>query len=178
MALSRFAGGVPVSLFEPIAEHRSWPFSRSQGTFIFSLLNVLTQLSCKLILCLSSTIFSRWLAPLPDAVTTALAGAQALRAVNHSVSLIVGIVVVSVSEFELDYTEAELTAPLPSCFASCSQVVVFVLAIFGYKWVHHYERYSWIVCSIIYFKGDYQVRLGVVVKLFNQADLSYASRPI
>lgn len=38
--------------------------------------------------------------PFADAVTTALAGAQALRAVNHSVSLIVGIVVVSVSEIE------------------------------------------------------------------------------
>lgn len=60
MALSRYAGG--------------WP-----GTFVFSLLNILTQLAYS--------------------VTTALAGAQALHAINGSLSLIVGIVVVSVVVF-------------------------------------------------------------------------------
>ncbi|SCZ89419.1 BZ3500_MvSof-1268-A1-R1_Chr9g10404 [Microbotryum saponariae] len=85
MALFRFAGGIP-------------------GTFICSLLNVLTQLSYS--------------------VTNALAGAQAFHAINHSLSLIVGIVVVS--------------------------SVVFVLSIFGLAWVHRFARYCWIACFIIY----------------------------
>lgn len=85
MALTRFTGGIP-------------------GTFIFSLLNILTQLSYS--------------------VTTALSGAQALHAINHDLSLIVGIVVVS--------------------------VVVFVLSVFGYNVVQQFERYVWIVCFIIY----------------------------
>ncbi|GAA5920306.1 hypothetical protein JCM1841_004520 [Sporobolomyces salmonicolor] len=88
-----------------------WP-----GTAIFSLLNALTQLCY--------------------AVTTALAGAQALVAINHNLSLIVGIVILT--------------------------VVVFVLSIYGYRFLHYWERYAWIGCLIIYIiilglgkRGDY-----------------------
>ncbi len=76
-----------------------WP-----GTFIFSVLNIATQLAYS--------------------VTTALAGAQALHAVNGRVSLVVGLVVVS--------------------------VVVLVIAAYGYHLIHHVERYFWIVMFSVY----------------------------
>ncbi|GAA5864415.1 hypothetical protein JCM1840_000488 [Sporobolomyces johnsonii] len=93
-----------------------WP-----GTAIFSLLNALTQLCY--------------------AVTTALAGAQALVAINHNLSLVVGIVILT--------------------------VVVFVLSIYGYRFLHYWERYAWIGCLIIYIiilglgtRGDYDPHTG------------------
>ncbi|GAA5906634.1 hypothetical protein JCM5296_000716 [Sporobolomyces johnsonii] len=93
-----------------------WP-----GTAIFSLLNALTQLCY--------------------AVTTALAGAQALVAINHNLSLVVGIVILT--------------------------VVVFVLSIYGYRFLHYWERYAWIGCLIIYIiilglgkRGDYDPHSG------------------
>ncbi|GAA6061873.1 hypothetical protein JCM10212_000514 [Sporobolomyces blumeae] len=88
------------------------------GTGIFSLLNALTQIAY--------------------AVTAAIAGAQALRAINHDLSLTVGIVV-------------------------CT-VVTFALCIAGYQFLHIWERYAWIVCFIIYIiilglgrRGNYDV---------------------
>ncbi|BGP47565.1 hypothetical protein JCM10450v2_003428 [Rhodotorula kratochvilovae] len=71
------------------------------------------------------------------AISTAIAGGQALRAV-HGCSLAVGIAVLS--------------------------VVVLVLSIYGYRFVHYWERYAWIGCFIIYCivlglgsRGDYDV---------------------
>ncbi|GJN89429.1 hypothetical protein Rhopal_002409-T1 [Rhodotorula paludigena] len=70
-------------------------------------------------------------------VSTAIAGAQALRAI-HGCSLAVGIVVLT--------------------------LVVYLLALWGFKLVHYWERWAWIGCLIIYFivfglgsKGDYDV---------------------
>ena len=57
-------------------------------------------------------------------VTTALAGAQALHAINHRVSLVVGLVVVS--------------------------VIVLVIAAYGYFIIHYVERYAWIVMFSVY----------------------------
>lgn len=101
MALSRFAGGF-------------------YGCFVFSILNILTQLAYT--------------------VTVALQAAQALHAINSNLSLIVGIVIVT--------------------------VIVFVISIYGYQVLHHYERYAWIVSYIILViiiglgaKGGYQVDL-------------------
>ncbi|GAA5911571.1 hypothetical protein JCM8208_005680 [Rhodotorula glutinis] len=56
-------------------------------------------------------------------ISTAIVGGQALRAINGC-SLVVGIVVLT--------------------------VVVFVLCVFGYKHVHHWERWAWIGSFIIY----------------------------
>ncbi|KAH8651253.1 cytosine-purine permease [Xylariales sp. PMI_506] len=102
MALARFAGGFP-------------------GTFIFSILNLLTQIAYS--------------------VTTALAGAQALHAINGEISLTVGIVIVS--------------------------VIVLVLTVYGLKVVQLWENWAWIVCLIIYFivmglgaRGGYDVNKG------------------
>ncbi|GAA5837601.1 hypothetical protein JCM11251_002022 [Rhodosporidiobolus azoricus] len=90
-----------------------WP-----GTAIFSILNALCQLCY--------------------ATTTSLAGAQALRAINNDLSLIVGIVILT--------------------------VLVLLLCIWGYQFLHYWERYSWPVWLIIYFivlglgrRGDYDV---------------------
>jgi purine-cytosine permease-like protein len=76
-----------------------WP-----GTFIFSILNIFVQLAYS--------------------ITTAIAGAQALHAINTNVSLIVGIVVVS--------------------------IVVLVIAAYGYNLIHYVERYAWVVMFAIY----------------------------
>lgn len=53
-----------------------------------------------------------------------VAGAQALHAINGSVSLIVGIVVVS--------------------------LVVLVIAAYGYHLIHHVEKYAWVILFTIY----------------------------
>ena len=55
---------------------------------------------------------------------SSVAGAQALHAVNESVSLIVGIVVVS--------------------------IVVFFVAAYGYNLIHYVERYAWVLMFAIY----------------------------
>jgi len=88
------------------------------GTGIFSLLNALTQIAY--------------------AVTAAIVAAQALRAINHGLSLTVGIVV--------------------------STVITLVVCLAGYKILHYWERYAWIACFIIYLiilglgsYGDYDV---------------------
>lgn len=57
------------------------------------------------------------------AVQAAIAGGQAIRAVNGA-SILVGVIVVS--------------------------VCVLVVAFFGYRVVHAFERYAWIGCFIIY----------------------------
>ncbi|KAK4051357.1 hypothetical protein OIV83_002841 [Microbotryomycetes sp. JL201] len=74
-------------------------------------------------------------------VTTAIAGAQVLRAVNHSLSLVAGIIIIS--------------------------AVVFVICIFGLRWAHYFERYCWAVCLVIYViilglgsRGKYDVNAG------------------
>jgi hypothetical protein len=91
------------------------------GTAIFSILNAMTQLMY--------------------AVTTVIVGAQALRSINHDVSLVVGIVILT--------------------------VVVALLCIWGYQFLHLWERYAWIVCFIIYCivlglgtRGQYDVHAG------------------
>jgi len=97
MVLTRFAGGFP-------------------GTFVFSCLNILTQLGYS--------------------VTNAVLGGQALRAITPGLPLEVGIIVTSV----------------------CAMVV----SLFGYDYIHHWERYVWIPCLIIWcmvvglgHRGDY-----------------------
>ncbi|GAA5991900.1 hypothetical protein JCM10908_002262 [Rhodotorula pacifica] len=111
MAASRFAGGWPLTRVYP-------SFS---GTAIFSLLNAMTQLMY--------------------AVTTVIVGAQALRSINHDLSLIVGIVVLT--------------------------VVVVLLCVWGWQFLHIWERYAWIGCFIIYCivlglgtRGHYDVHAG------------------
>ncbi|GAA5841423.1 hypothetical protein JCM3766R1_004079 [Sporobolomyces carnicolor] len=74
------------------------------GTGIFSVLNALTQIAY--------------------AVTAAIVAAQALRAINHGLTLTVGIVV--------------------------STVITLVVCVGGYKILHYWERYAWIACFIIY----------------------------
>ncbi|GAA5885002.1 hypothetical protein JCM16303_006511 [Sporobolomyces ruberrimus] len=88
------------------------------GTGIFSILNALTQIAY--------------------AVTAAIVAAQALRAINHGLTLTVGIVV--------------------------STVITLVVCVGGYKILHYWERYAWIACFIIYLiilglgsRGDYDV---------------------
>ncbi|GAA5944113.1 purine-cytosine permease family protein [Sporobolomyces koalae] len=88
------------------------------GTGIFSLLNAVTQIAY--------------------AVTAALAAAQALRAINHGLTLTVGVVV--------------------------STVITLVVCLGGYRILHYWERYAWMVCFTIYIiilglgrKGDYDV---------------------
>lgn len=93
-----------------------WP-----GTAIFSILNAMTQLMY--------------------AVTTVIVGAQALRSINHDVSLVVGIVILT--------------------------VVVALLCIWGYQFLHLWERYAWVGCFLIYCivlglgtRGHYDVHAG------------------
>ncbi|KWU43271.1 purine-cytosine permease [Rhodotorula sp. JG-1b] len=93
-----------------------WP-----GTAIFSILNAMTQLMY--------------------AVTTVIVGAQALRSINHDVSLVVGIVILT--------------------------VVVALLCIWGYQFLHLWERYAWVGCFVIYCivlglgtRGQYDVHAG------------------
>ncbi|GAA6039703.1 hypothetical protein JCM8097_001361 [Rhodosporidiobolus ruineniae] len=76
-----------------------WP-----GTALFSLLNAICQICY--------------------AITTAISGAQALRAINHDLSLVVGIVILT--------------------------VIVMLLSIWGYQFLHIWERYSWPVWFIIH----------------------------
>lgn len=75
------------------------------------------------------------------AVTTVIVGAQALRSINHDVSLVVGIVILT--------------------------VVVALLCIWGYQFLHLWERYAWIGCFVIYCivlglgtRGQYDVHAG------------------
>lgn len=75
------------------------------------------------------------------AVTTVIVGAQALRSINHDLSLIVGIVILT--------------------------VVVMVLCIWGYQFLHYWERWAWIGCFIIYCivlglgtRGNYDIHAG------------------
>ncbi|GAA6014439.1 hypothetical protein JCM11491_007054 [Sporobolomyces phaffii] len=91
------------------------------GTGLFSILNALTQIAY--------------------AVTAAIVAAQALRAINHDLSLTVGVVV--------------------------STVITLVVCLGGYKILHYWERYAWIVCFIIYIiilglgtRGNYDVHAG------------------
>ncbi|GAA5904678.1 purine-cytosine permease family protein [Sporobolomyces salmoneus] len=88
------------------------------GTGIFSVLNALTQIAY--------------------AVTAALVAAQALRAINHGLSLTVGIVI--------------------------STIITLVVCVGGYRILHYWERYAWIACFIIYLiilglgtRGNYDV---------------------
>ncbi|GAA5861555.1 hypothetical protein JCM8547_008071 [Rhodosporidiobolus lusitaniae] len=71
-------------------------------------------------------------------ISTAIAGGQALRAINHDLSLTVGIAILT--------------------------TLVFLLCVFGYRYLHYWERYSWPTWFIIYLivlglgaKGDYTV---------------------
>ncbi|KAM0789268.1 hypothetical protein ACM66B_000110 [Microbotryomycetes sp. NB124-2] len=96
-------------------------FAAGRFTFVLGLINALIQISY--------------------GVTTAIAGAQVLRAVNHNLSLVVGIVIIS--------------------------AVVFVICIFGFRWAHHFERYCWGFCLVIYIiilglgsRGNYDVNAG------------------
>lgn len=75
------------------------------------------------------------------AVTTVIVGAQALRSINHDVSLVVGIVILT--------------------------VVVALLCIWGYQFLHLWERYAWVGCFLIYCivlglgtRGHYDVHAG------------------
>ncbi|BGP15513.1 hypothetical protein JCM10213v2_003492 [Rhodosporidiobolus nylandii] len=72
------------------------------------------------------------------AITCAIAGGQALKAINHDLSLTVGIVILS--------------------------VLVLLLCVWGYQFLHYWERYSWPLWFLIYCillglgsKGNYDV---------------------
>ncbi|KAK4057190.1 hypothetical protein OIO90_001685 [Microbotryomycetes sp. JL221] len=96
-------------------------FAAGRFTFVLGIINALIQISY--------------------GVTTAIAGAQVLRAVNHDLSLIVGIVIIS--------------------------AVVFVICVFGLRWAHYFERWCFIPCFIIYViilglgsRGHYDLQAG------------------
>lgn len=77
-----------------------------------------------------------------SAVNT-IAGAQTLRVVaNDNISHAVGVVVIA--------------------------VITLFLGLFGYKWVHIYERYSWIPTAITFFGKFVSIRARVS---FRFADL-------